>query len=128
MLHLIKLSHSHKISHPALAREIFKAVRDKDCWAVDVPVSGGDIGARDRKLTIFAAGDGGVVEWLSPLFEVMRKHTYIGEEGCGQSYKIANQIVVGANLMGLSEGLVFAEKAGLDVRKWKESVRGGAAG
>ncbi|XP_031262745.1 probable 3-hydroxyisobutyrate dehydrogenase-like 2, mitochondrial [Pistacia vera] len=115
-------------SHPALAREIFKATRDKDCWAVDAPVSGGDIGARDGKLAIFAAGDGGVVEWLSPLFEVMGKHTYIGKAGCGQSCKIANQIVVGANLMGLSEGLVFAEKAGLDVRKWRESVRGGAAG
>lgn len=114
-------------SHPALAREIFKAAREKDCWAVDAPVSGGDIGARDGKLAIFAAGDNGVVEWLSPLFNVMGKHTYMGQPGCGQSCKIANQIVVGANLMGLSEGLVFAEKAGLDVRKWKDSVRGGAA-
>ncbi|KAI9187404.1 hypothetical protein LWI28_027752 [Acer negundo] len=115
-------------SHPALAREIYKTARLKDCWAVDAPVSGGDIGARDGKLAIFAAGDRGVVEWLSPIFEVMGKPTYMGEAGCGQSCKIANQIVVGANLMGLSEGLVFAEKAGLDGRNWRDAVREGAAG
>ncbi|KAK3198449.1 hypothetical protein Dsin_021864 [Dipteronia sinensis] len=115
-------------SHPDLAREIYKTARLKDCWAVDAPVSGGDIGARDGKLAIFAAGDRGVVEWLSPIFEVMGKPTYMGEAGCGQSCKIANQIVVGANLMGFSEGLVFAEKAGLDGRNWRDAVREGTAG
>ncbi|KAJ4717072.1 6-phosphogluconate dehydrogenase family protein [Melia azedarach] len=115
-------------SHPSLAREIFKAAREKDCWAVDAPVFGGDIGAREGKLALFAAGDREVVEWLTPLFQVMGKPTYMGEAGCGQSCKIANQIVVGANLLGLSEGLVFANKAGLDVRKWKDAVKGGAAG
>lgn len=115
-------------SNPALAREIFTAARKKGCWAVDAPVSGGDVGARDGKLAIFAGGDGGVVEWLSPLFEVMGRATYVGEAGYGQNCKIANQITVGANFVGLSEGLVFAERAGLDVRRWMESVRGGAAG
>lgn len=114
-------------SHPALAREIFKAARERDCWAVDAPVSGGDIGARDGKLAIFAAGDSAVVQWLTPLFEVMGRPTYMGEAGCGQSCKIANQIVVGANLLGFSEGLVFADKAGLDVRKWRDAVKGGSA-
>uniref|UniRef100_A0A2P2Q5S7 Uncharacterized protein MANES_10G128600 n=1 Tax=Rhizophora mucronata TaxID=61149 RepID=A0A2P2Q5S7_RHIMU len=115
-------------SHPGLAREIFTAARAKGCWSVDSPVSGGDIGARDGKLSIFAGGDQSVVNWLSPLFEVLGRVTYMGEAGCGQSCKIANQIVVGANLLGLSEGLVFAEKAGLDVRKFVDAVRGGAAG
>lgn len=115
-------------SHPALAREIFKVARERDCWAVDAPVSGGDIGARDGKLAIFAAGDSAVVQWLTPLFEVLGKPTFMGGAGCGQSCKIANQIVVGANLLGLSEGLVFADEAGLDVRKWRDAVKGGAAG
>ncbi|GAV90563.1 NAD_binding_2 domain-containing protein, partial [Cephalotus follicularis] len=118
----------HTSSHPALAREIFAASRGKGCWSVDAPVSGGDIGARDGKLAIFAAGDSGVVKWLTPLFDVMGKTTYMGEAGFGQSCKIANQIVVGANLVGLSEGLVFAGRAGLDVGKFMDAVRGGAAG
>lgn len=115
-------------SHPALAREIFAAAREKACWAVDAPVSGGDIGARDGKLAIFAGGDVGVVKWLTPLFEILGRVTYMGEAGCGQSCKIANQITVGANLLGLSEGLVFAERAGLNVRLFMEAVKGGAAG
>ncbi|XP_062176887.1 probable 3-hydroxyisobutyrate dehydrogenase-like 3, mitochondrial [Alnus glutinosa] len=115
-------------SHPALAREIFAASREKACWAVDAPVSGGDIGARDGKLAIFAGGDGGVVKWLTPLFEILGRVTYVGEAGCGHSCKIANQITVGANLLGLSEGLMFAERAGLGVRQFMEAVRGGAAG
>ncbi|KAM7250357.1 hypothetical protein ACFE04_022240 [Oxalis oulophora] len=118
----------HTSSHPALAREIFKAARIKDCWSVDAPVSGGDIGARDGKLAIFAAGDDKVVTWLTPLFNTMGKPTYMGPAGCGQSCKIANQMVVGGNLLGLSEGLVFADEAGLDVRKFKDAIRGGAAG
>ncbi|KAG6709730.1 hypothetical protein I3842_06G147600 [Carya illinoinensis] len=114
-------------SHPQLARNVFEAAREKGCWAVDAPVSGGDIGARDGKLAIFAGGDVGVVKWLTPLFEILGKATYTGEAGCGQSCKIANQITVGANLLGLSEALVFAERAGLDVKQLLEAVRGGAA-
>ncbi|XP_058092635.1 uncharacterized protein LOC131239096 [Magnolia sinica] len=118
----------HTSSHPALAREIAAAARDKGCWAVDAPVSGGDIGAREGKLAILAGGDCGVVGWLSPLFEIMGKATYVGEPGCGQSCKIANQITVGGNLLGLSEGLVFAERAGIDLRRFLEAVGDGAAG
>lgn len=86
------------------------------------------MGAKDGKLAILAGGDRGVVEWLSPLFELMGRVTYMGGPGCGQSSKIGNQIVVGANLLGLSEGLVFAERAGLDVQQWMDAIRGGAAG
>ncbi|KAJ6394808.1 hypothetical protein OIU77_023913 [Salix suchowensis] len=115
-------------SSPAQAREIFQAAKAKGCHSIDSPVSGGDLGARDGKLAIFAGGDEVVVNWLSPLYEVMGKVTYMGKAGCGQSCKIANQIVVGANLLGLSEGLVFAEKAGLDERTFLNAVRAGAAG
>ncbi|PSS26751.1 3-hydroxyisobutyrate dehydrogenase-like [Actinidia chinensis var. chinensis] len=118
----------HTSSHPVLAKQIFAAAREKGCWAVDAPVSGGDIGARDGKLAILAGGDGEVVNWLSPLLDVLGRTTYLGGAGCGQSCKIANQITVGANLVGLSEGMVFAERAGLDVGQFLEAVRSGAAG
>nr|GEX18903.1 probable 3-hydroxyisobutyrate dehydrogenase-like 2, mitochondrial [Tanacetum cinerariifolium] len=118
----------HTSSHPALAKEIYNAARDKNCWAVDAPVSGGDKGAKDGKLAILAGGDESVVKWLYPLFSLMGKLTYVGGAGCGQSCKIANQITVGGSLLGLSEGFVFAEKAGLDKEKWLEAVRTGAAG
>ncbi|GFY90719.1 6-phosphogluconate dehydrogenase family protein [Actinidia rufa] len=118
----------HTSSHPVLSKQIFAAAREKGCWAVDAPVSGGDIGARDGKLAILAGGDGEVVNWLSPLLDVLGRTTYLGGAGCGQSCKIANQITVGANLVGLSEGMVFAERAGLDVGQFLEAVRGGAAG
>ncbi|KAL5989993.1 hypothetical protein ACLOJK_010889 [Asimina triloba] len=118
----------HTSSHPALAREIAAAARGRGCWAVDAPVSGGDIGARDGKLAILAGGDRSVVEWLAPLLEIMGKTTYVGGAGCGQSCKIANQIAVSGSMLGLSEGLVFAEGAGLDLRRFVEAVEDGAAG
>ncbi|KAL0357152.1 UNVERIFIED_CONTAM: putative 3-hydroxyisobutyrate dehydrogenase-like 3, mitochondrial [Sesamum calycinum] len=94
----------HTSSHPALARQIFDSALEKNCYSIDAPVSGGDLGARDGKVN------------------------YMGSAGKGQSCKIANQMVVGGSLVGLSEGLVFAEKAGLDKDKFLEAVRGGAAG
>ncbi|KAG1367961.1 6-phosphogluconate dehydrogenase [Cocos nucifera] len=114
-------------SDPALAREIAVAARSKGCWAIDAPVSGGDVGAREGKLAIFAGGDEEVIEWLSPLFQIMGKATRMGEAGSGQSSKIANQIIVAANLLGLSEALVFAEEARLEKRTFLEALRGGAA-
>ncbi|KAL2513829.1 putative 3-hydroxyisobutyrate dehydrogenase-like 3 [Forsythia ovata] len=118
----------HTSSHPALARHICDSALEKQCYSIDAPVSGGDIGARDGKLAIFAGGNSDVVDWLRPLFDVLGKATYMGGPGKGQSCKIANQITVGGNLVGVSEGLVFAEKAGLDKGKFIEAVRGGAAG
>ncbi|KAJ8616685.1 hypothetical protein MRB53_036057 [Persea americana] len=115
-------------SHPDLARSIAAAAAERGCWAVDAPVSGGDIGAREGKLAILAGGDVGVVRWLRPLFEAMGKATYMGPAGSGQSCKIANQIAVGGSILGLSEGLVFAEKSGLDLRRFVGAVGGGAAG
>jgi len=118
----------HTSSHPVLAKLIFDAARGKNCWSVDAPVSGGDIGAKEGKLAILAGGDESVVKWLTPLFDIMGKVNYLGGAGCGQSCKIANQITVGGSLLGLSEGLVFAEAAGLDKSQWLQAVRSGAAG
>lgn len=119
----------HTSSHPDLAKEISRLARANGCWAVDAPVSGGDVGAQTGRLSIFAGGDRGVVTWLSPLFEITgNKVTYMGDSGSGQSCKIGNQIVIGGSVLGLSEGLFFAEQAGLDREKWLEAVKGGAAG
>lgn len=118
----------HTSSHPVLAKQIFDAAREKNCWSVDAPVSGGDIGAKEGKLAILAGGDEAVVKWLTPLFDIMGKVSYLGGAGCGQSCKIANQITVGGSLLGLSEGLVFAEVVGLDKLGWLQAVRSGAAG
>ncbi|XP_011087748.1 probable 3-hydroxyisobutyrate dehydrogenase-like 3, mitochondrial [Sesamum indicum] len=118
----------HTTSHPALARQVYASALEKHCYSVDAPVSGGDIGARDGKLAIFAAGDAEVVQWLKPLFDILGKVNYMGNAGKGQSCKIANQMALVGSFLGLSEGLVFAEKAGLDKDKFLEAVRGGAAG
>ncbi|XP_051146871.1 probable 3-hydroxyisobutyrate dehydrogenase-like 3, mitochondrial [Andrographis paniculata] len=118
----------HTSSHPALARLIHDSAAERRCHSVDAPVSGGDVGAREGRLAIFAGGEGPVVRWLKPLLDVLGRVSYMGSAGKGQSCKIANQISVGGNLVGLSEGLVFAGKAGLEKRKFLEAVRGGAAG
>uniref|UniRef100_A0A7N0ZVQ9 Uncharacterized protein n=1 Tax=Kalanchoe fedtschenkoi TaxID=63787 RepID=A0A7N0ZVQ9_KALFE len=119
----------HTSSHPRLAAEIFEAARLKGCWSVDAPVSGADVGAANGKLAILAGGDEDVVRWLLPLFDLMGRATYMGKAGCGQSCKVANQIAVAGNLLGLCEGLMFAKKAGgLDLPQWVESVKDGAAG
>ena len=118
----------HTSSDPALARQIHDSALQTRCHSVDAPVSGGDLGGDLGKLAIFAAGDREIVYWLRQLFDLMGKVNYMGEAGKGQSCKIANQIVVGGNLIGLSEGLVFAERAGVDKEAFVEAVRGGAAG
>ncbi|KAK4438290.1 putative 3-hydroxyisobutyrate dehydrogenase-like 3, mitochondrial [Sesamum alatum] len=118
----------HTTSHPALARQIYESALEKNCYSIDAPVSGGDIGARDGKLAIFAGGDAEVVQWLKPLFDILGKVSYMGSAGKGQSCKIANQMALVGSFLGLSEGFVFAEKAGLNKDKFLEAVRGGAAG
>ncbi|WVZ99610.1 hypothetical protein U9M48_044879 [Paspalum notatum var. saurae] len=89
-------------SSPSLAREIAAAVGAAGCYAVDAPVSGGDVGAREGTLAIFAGGDEAVVAWLAPLFAHLGKATHMGAPGCGQSSKIANQITVAGAVVGLA--------------------------
>ncbi|CAN6452984.1 unnamed protein product [Victoria cruziana] len=113
-------------SRPALAREIAALAREKGCWAVDAPVSGGDVGAKEGTLAIFAAGDREVVDALRPLLGFLGKVWYMGEAGKGQSCKIANQITVGATMVGVSEGLCFASHAGLDPAQFMGAVGAGA--
>uniref|UniRef100_A0A0E0L5S9 6-phosphogluconate dehydrogenase NADP-binding domain-containing protein n=1 Tax=Oryza punctata TaxID=4537 RepID=A0A0E0L5S9_ORYPU len=115
-------------SSPSLAREVAAAARAAGCYAVDSPVSGGDVGARDGTLALLAGGDEAVVSWLAPLFAHLGRPTYVGPPGSGQSSKIANQIAVAGAVVGASEALAFANAAGLNAPLFLDAVSKGAAG
>ncbi|KAG5391565.1 hypothetical protein IGI04_021528 [Brassica rapa subsp. trilocularis] len=115
-------------SEPSLAEEISKSASSAGCFSVDAPVSGGDLGAKNGKLSIFAGGDEATVKRLDPLFRLMGKVNFMGASGKGQFAKLANQITIASTMVGLVEGIVYAHKAGLDVRKFLEAISTGAAG
>jgi 3-hydroxyisobutyrate dehydrogenase len=116
-------------SEPALALEIFEAARAKGVQSVDAPVSGGDVGAREARLSIMIGGETPVVEALRPLFEVMGKTIiHQGPPGAGQHTKMVNQILIATNMIGVCEALLYGYKAGLDLTTVLQSVGSGAAG
>ncbi|MCK6540552.1 MAG: NAD(P)-binding domain-containing protein [Anaerolineales bacterium] len=113
---------------PASARRIAERLAEKGVYALDAPVSGGDIGARDGTLTIMVGGDASALEKVMPAFKAMGKTvTHVGEAGAGQVAKAANQIMVAAQMVAMGELLVFSKKAGVDPRKVVEAIKGGAA-
>lgn len=115
-------------SDPALAAEISSAAAAKSCLSVDAPVSGGDRGAKNGTLAIFAGGEESAVRRLAPLFSLLGKVTYMGGPGSGQFAKLANQVTIASTMVGLVEGMVFAHKAGLDVAAFLAAISSGAAG
>jgi 3-hydroxyisobutyrate dehydrogenase len=116
-------------SDPSLAREIYEAAQGRGVASVDAPVSGGDVGAREARLSIMVGGDKEVVERIRPLFEVMGKTiVYQGPAGAGQHTKMVNQILIATGMIGICEALLYGHKAGLDLNTVLESVSGGAAG
>ncbi len=116
-------------SEPSLAIEIYEAARGKGVHSVDAPVSGGDVGAREARLSIMIGGDEEVVVRLMPLFRTMGK-TIVrqGGPGAGQHTKMVNQVLIAANMIAVCEGLLYAYRAGLDLNRVLESVASGAAG
>lgn len=113
---------------PATARQIAARLSEKGAFALDAPVSGGDIGAKNATLTIMVGGDASALETVMPVFMAMGKTvTHVGEAGAGQVAKAANQIMVAAQMVALGELLVFSQKAGVDPRKVVEAIKGGAA-
>ncbi len=113
---------------PAVARRIAERLAEKGVSALDAPVSGGDIGARDGTLTIMVGGEAAALEKVMPVFKAMGKTvTHVGEAGAGQVAKAANQIMVAAQMVAMGELLVFARKAGVDPRKVVDAIKGGAA-
>ncbi|MCS6976277.1 MAG: NAD(P)-dependent oxidoreductase [Gemmatales bacterium] len=115
-------------SEPSLAREIYDAAKAKGVGSVDAPVSGGDVGAREARLSIMVGGDAEVVEAVRPLFECMGKTVvHQGGPGAGQHTKMVNQILIATNMIGVCEALLYGYKAGLDLNTVLQSVGGGAA-
>ena len=116
-------------SEPSLAREIYAAAKSRGVHAVDAPVSGGDIGAREARLSIMIGGDADVVEALMPCWNSMGKTiVHQGEAGSGQHAKMVNQILIASNMVGVCEALLYGYRAGLDLETVLRSVSSGAAG
>jgi len=115
-------------TEPALSREIAATASAKGLQAIDAPVSGGDVGARNATLSIMTGGNRETVECLRPLFECLgKKMVYQGGPGAGQHAKLCNQIVIAGTMVGVCESLLYGFKAGLDLTQMLESIRGGAA-
>jgi 3-hydroxyisobutyrate dehydrogenase len=116
-------------SEPSLAVEIYEAARAKGVASVDAPVSGGDIGAQEARLSIMIGGDEEVVEALSSCWDAMGD-TIVrqGGPGAGQHTKMVNQTLIASGMIGVCEGLLYAYRAGLDLDTVMRSVASGAAG
>lgn len=115
-------------SSPRLAQRIAAAATAKGLSAIDAPVSGGDIGAREARLVIMGGGDEAAFARAKPLFEVMGKTiALLGGPGAGQHCKMANQITIASGMMAWCEGLRYAQLAGLDPARVAETIGGGAA-
>ncbi len=113
---------------PALSRRIAAAAHAKGAHALDAPVSGGDVGARNATLSIMVGGDADAFARALAVFELLGKIVLRqGEAGAGQRTKIVNQVLVAANTLAMCEALHFAAQAGLDVRQVHTAVSGGAA-
>ncbi|MBL8146551.1 MAG: NAD-binding protein [Anaerolineae bacterium] len=113
---------------PETARMVYDRLKAVGVSALDAPVSGGDVGARSGTLTIMVGGDADAFERASALFPAMGKAwVLVGGAGAGQIAKACNQIIVGAQMVGLAEALITAQKAGVDPRKMVEAIKGGAA-
>jgi 3-hydroxyisobutyrate dehydrogenase len=116
-------------STPTLAKNIYEIAKANGVFALDAPVSGGDIGARDGKLTIMVGGDKDAFEAILPIFEVLGTNIVLqGEAGSGQHTKMCNQIAIASNMIGVCEALVYAKKSGLDPERVLQSISAGAAG
>jgi 3-hydroxyisobutyrate dehydrogenase len=115
-------------SEPTLTIEIAEAASARDVLSLDAPVSGGDVGAREARLSIMIGGDARAFAALKTCWEVMGKTiVHHGGPGAGQHTKAVNQALVASSMIGVCESLLYAYRAGLDLEKVLQSVGGGAA-
>ncbi len=113
---------------PSATREMGKTLASKNITLIDAPISGGEVGAIEGKLSIMMGGPADAVEKVRPVMQVLgRTVTYCGPLGCGQMTKLANQVMVIHTIMSIAEGLAFAEKAGLDLETTLKVTSAGAA-
>jgi 3-hydroxyisobutyrate dehydrogenase len=116
-------------SEPSLAVEIAGAAKKVGVYSVDAPVSGGDVGAKEARLSIMIGGDKPVVDALTPCWQAMGKTiVHQGGPGAGQHTKMVNQILIATNMIGVCEALLYGYRAGLDLNVVMQSVGPGAAG
>ncbi len=114
---------------PQATRNIAARLKEKGCYMLDAPVSGGEQGAIAGTLSIMVGGDAEMLERCRPVLEAMgRTITHVGENGMGQTVKLMNQVLVAGTLNAVVEALVFAQKQGVDLEKAIDAVKGGAAG
>ncbi|WP_420863608.1 NAD(P)-dependent oxidoreductase [Algirhabdus cladophorae] len=119
----------HTTVSAAVTRELYAAADAQQVSFVDAPVSGGQAGAENGQLGIMCGGDEGAYARAEPIMEIYAKVCKrLGESGAGQLTKMVNQICIAGLVQGLSEGLHFAEKAGLDGKAVVEVIQAGAAG
>lgn len=113
---------------PEAARRIAQALEGRGVQALDAPVSGGDIGAREATLTIMVGGPAEALERVRPALAAMGKAiTHVGAAGAGQVAKACNQIMAAAQMVAMAELLLLAQRAGVDPQRVFEAIRGGAA-
>jgi 3-hydroxyisobutyrate dehydrogenase len=115
-------------TEPSLSREIYELAKSEGVSAIDAPVSGGDVGAKNATLSIMVGGDKDAVDKVMPLFQAMGKNiVYQGGPGNGQHTKMCNQIVLAGTIIGVCESLLYGYKAGLDLDTMLSSIAKGAA-
>jgi 2-hydroxy-3-oxopropionate reductase len=113
---------------PLETQAFAKRINEFGCDYLDAPVSGGEVGARDATLTIMVGGPEAAFELAKPLFELMGKNvSLIGENGAGQTCKVANQIIVALNIEAVAEALLFAARSGADPERVRRALMGGFA-
>lgn len=116
-------------SSPELAQRLARESAARGCRALDAPVSGGDVGAREARLSIMVGGDAEAFAQALPILQRLGKTiVHTGGPGTGQHTKMCNQLVIASNIMGVCEGLAYARSAGLDPQVALQCISGGAAG
>ena len=119
----------HTTVSAAVTRELYAVAKNAGIAFVDAPISGGQAGAENAQLVVMCGGDQPDYDAAEPIIDVYaKKCVRLGDSGAGQLTKMVNQICIAGLVQGLSEGLHFAEKAGLDGRAVVDVIGGGAAG
>ena len=115
--------------NPVNTVEIARQLKSKGVNMLDAPISGGSEGAEKGTLSIMIGGDAADIERANPCFQAMGSFiTHVGDQGAGQTVKLANQILCVVNMLAASEALLFAHAGGVDLDKTLQAITGGAAG
>lgn len=116
-------------SKPSLAQKIYEEAKKRETHALDAPVSGGDIGAKEARLAIMVGGDEEAFHAVLPVLEKMGKNIILqGGPGAGQYTKMCNQMAIATGMIGVCEAIAYAKKAGLSPKKVLQTIETGAAG